>query len=101
MWEIIPDENFGLSLDPSHLIWEMIDYERVIHEFAEKLLHAHAKDLHVDRDGLYHNGMLSQGIGWQVPRLPGRGDVDWAKFIGALKAVGYNYVVSIEHEDRD
>jgi sugar phosphate isomerase/epimerase len=101
MWEIIPDENFGLNLDPSHLIWQMIDYERVIHEFAEKLFHVHAKDLHADRDGLYNNGVLSLGMGWQIPRLPGRGDVDWAKFIGALKSVGYDYVVSIEHEDRD
>ncbi len=34
MWEIIPDDNFGLNLDPSHLILQMIDYERVIREFA-------------------------------------------------------------------
>jgi sugar phosphate isomerase/epimerase len=101
MWEIIPDDNFGLNLDPSHLILQMIDYERVIKEFSDKLFHVHAKDLHIDRDGLYNNGVLAQGMGWQVPRLPGRGDVDWAKFIGALKSVGYDYVVSIEHEDRD
>lgn len=101
MWEIIPDDNFGMNLDPSHLIWQMIDYERVIHEFADKLFHVHAKDLHIDRDGLYNNGVLSLGMGWQIPRLPGRGDVDWAKFVGALKSVGYDYVVSIEHEDRD
>ena len=79
----------------------MIDYERVIKEFSDKLFHVHAKDLHVDRDGLYNNGVLSQGMGWQVPRLPGLGDVDWAKFIGELKSVGYDYVVSIEHEDRN
>ncbi|HXQ37907.1 MAG TPA: sugar phosphate isomerase/epimerase, partial [Anaerolineales bacterium] len=101
MWEIISDANFGLNLDPSHLILQMIDYEHVIHEFADKLFHVHAKDLHIDRDGLYNNGVLSQGMGWQVPRLPGRGDVDWAKFFAALKSVGYDYVVSIEHEDRD
>ena len=101
MWEIIPDDNFGLNLDPSHLILQMIDYERVIREFSCKLFHVHAKDLHIDRDGLYNNGVLSQGMGWQVPRLPGRGDVDWSKFIAALKDVGYDYVVSIEHEDRE
>jgi sugar phosphate isomerase/epimerase len=101
MWEIIPDDNFGLNLDPSHLIWQMIDYERVIREFADKLFHVHAKDLHVDRDGLYNHGVLSLGMGWQVPRLPGRGDVDWGKFFAALSDVGYDYVVSIEHEDRD
>lgn len=101
MWEIIPDNNFGLNLDPSHLILQMIDYERVIREFADKIFHVHAKDLHIDREGLYNNGVLSQGMGWQVPRLPGRGDVDWGKFFAALNDVGYDYVVSIEHEDRD
>lgn len=101
MWEIIPDDNFGLNLDPSHLIWQMIDYERVIRDFASKIIHVHAKDMHIDREGLYNNGVLSQGMGWQVPRLPGLGDVDWAKFITTLKSVGYDYVVSIEHEDRN
>jgi sugar phosphate isomerase/epimerase len=101
MWEIIPDENFGLNLDPSHLILQMIDYERVVREFSNKIFHVHAKDLHIDREGLYQNGVLSQGMGWQVPRLPGRGDMDWSRFIGALSAVGYDYVISIEHEDRE
>ncbi len=100
MWEIIPDENFGLNLDPSHLILQMIDYERVVHEFSSRIFHVHAKDLHIDREGLYNNGVLSQGMGWQVPRLPGLGDMDWAKFLAALTAVHYDYVVSIEHEDR-
>lgn len=100
MWEIIPGENFGLNLDPSHLIWQMIDYERVVGEFAERIFHVHAKDMHIDRDGLYNNGVLSQGMGWQVPRLPGLGDVDWHRFFAALTAAKYDYVVSIEHEDR-
>ncbi|MGZ9224949.1 MAG: sugar phosphate isomerase/epimerase family protein [Anaerolineales bacterium] len=100
MWEIIPDDNFGLILDPSHLILQMIDYERVIREFAGKLFQVHAKDLHIDREGLYNNGVLSQGMGWQVPRIPGLGDVDWQKFFAALTAARYDYVVSIEHEDR-
>jgi sugar phosphate isomerase/epimerase len=100
MWEIIPDDNFGLNLDPSHLILQMIDYEQVVREFAPKIFHVHAKDLHIDREGLYNNGVLSQGMGWQVPRLPGLGDVDWARFISALTAAHYDYVVSIEHEDR-
>jgi sugar phosphate isomerase/epimerase len=45
--------------------------------------------------------MLSQGMGWQVPRLPGLGDVDWVKFLTALKSIGYDDAVSIEHEDRN
>jgi sugar phosphate isomerase/epimerase len=100
MWEIIPDENFGLNLDPSHLILQMIDYERVIREFGSKIFHVHAKDLHIDHEGLYNHGVLSQGMGWQIPRLPGLGDMDWKKFFAALTAARYDYVVSIEHEDR-
>jgi sugar phosphate isomerase/epimerase len=100
MFEIIPDDNFGLNLDPSHLIWQMIDYERAVGEFKDRIFHAHAKDLHIDWDGLYNHGVTSQGMGWQIPRLPGLGDVDWGKFVAALTAVGYDYVLSIEHEDR-
>jgi len=100
MWEIIPDDNFGLNLDPSHLILQMIDYERVVREFADKIFHVHAKDLHIDWEGIYNHGVLSQGMGWQIPRLPGLGDMNWGKFFAALTAVGYDYVVSIEHEDR-
>jgi sugar phosphate isomerase/epimerase len=101
MWEIIPDDHFGLNLDPSHLILQMIDYERVVGEFASRIFHVHAKDLHIDREGLYNHGVLSQGMGWQVPRLPGLGDMDWPRFFAALTAAHYDYVVSIEHEDRN
>lgn len=100
MWEIIPDENFGLNLDPSHLILQMIDYERVVSEFKDKIFHVHAKDLQIDHEGLYENGVLSQGMGWQIPRLPGLGDMNWGRFISSLYRAGYDYVISIEHEDR-
>ena len=100
MFEEIPSERFGLNLDPSHLVWQMIDYERVVYDYADRILHVHAKDLELNRDGLYRNGVLSLGIGWQVPRLPGLGEVRWDRFLAALYAIGYDWVVSIEHEDR-
>jgi sugar phosphate isomerase/epimerase len=100
MFEIIPDQNFGLNLDPSHLIWQFIDYVRVVYEFKDRLFHIHAKDLRIDYEQLYQRGIMSLGMGWQIPRLPGLGDVNWAKFISALYGAGYDYVVSIEHEDR-
>jgi len=93
-------DNFGLNLDPSHLVLQMIDYERVIREFGSKIFHVHAKDLHIDLEGLYNNGVLAQGMVWRIPRLPGLGDMDWRKFFAALTAARYDYVVSIEHEDR-
>jgi sugar phosphate isomerase/epimerase len=100
MWEIIPDPGFGLNLDPSHLVWQMIDYTRVVYEFGSRILHVHAKDMRIDREGLYQRGVLSAGMGWEVPRLPGLGEIRWDQFISALYAVGYDYVISIEHEDR-
>jgi sugar phosphate isomerase/epimerase len=100
MWEIIPDANFGLNLDPSHLVWQMIDYVRVVYDFGPRIFHVHAKDMRVDREQLYQRGVLSLGMGWQIPRLPGLGEVQWSQFISALYAVGYDYVVSVEHEDR-
>ena len=100
MWEIIPDPSFGLNLDPSHLVWQMIDYVRVVYDFGPRILHVHAKDMRIDREQLYQRGIMSLGMGWEIPRLPGLGEVRWDQFIGALYAVGYDYVVSIEHEDR-
>jgi len=100
MFAAIPDENFGLNFDPSHLVWQFIDCDRAIREFGERIFHAHGKDLEVRPDGLYEWGVMSAGVGWQVPRLCGLGEVDWGRFFGALYAVGYDGVVSIEHEDR-
>jgi sugar phosphate isomerase/epimerase len=100
MFTTIPDENFGLNLDPSHLVWLMIDRERAVYDFADRIFHVHAKDMEVRRDGLYRHGTFSGGIGWQVPRLPGLGEVDWPRFVAALYAVGYDRWISVEHEDR-
>jgi sugar phosphate isomerase/epimerase len=100
LFEIVPDANFGLNLDPSHLVWQFIDYERAVYDFGDRIFHVHAKDMEVNRDGLYEHGVMSKGIGWQVPRIPGLGEVRWNRFVAALYAVGYDYVVSVEHEDR-
>ena len=90
----------GMNFDPSHLVWQMIDQARFIREFGPHMLHVHAKDLMIDRDGLYERGILSAGIGWQVPRMPGLGEVDWNVFFSGLYRAGYDGPVIIEHEDR-
>lgn len=100
MFEIVSDVNFGLNLDPSHLVWQFIDCPRAIREFGDRIFHTHAKDLEVRTDGLYDHGVMSAGVGWQIPRLCGLGQVDWGAFFGALYSIGYDYVTSIEHEDR-
>jgi sugar phosphate isomerase/epimerase len=100
MFEMIPSDNFGLNYDPSHLVWQFIDYIRPIHEFREKLFHVHAKDMRVDRELLYQDGVLGCGFRWAIPKLPGLGDVNWNAFASALYEVGYDFVISVEHEDR-
>jgi sugar phosphate isomerase/epimerase len=100
LFTIVPSERFGLNLDPSHLVWLQIDHERVVRDYASRILHVHAKDMEIDHDGLYRNGVLSFGMGWQIPRLPGLGEVRWDRFLSQLYRVGYDGVVSVEHEDR-
>jgi sugar phosphate isomerase/epimerase len=100
LFEIVDARNFGLNLDPSHLVWQFIDYERAVREFGPRIHHVHAKDMEIDRDGLFEQGVMSAGVGWQIPRLPGLGEIDWGRFIAALYRVGYQGAISIEHEDR-
>jgi sugar phosphate isomerase/epimerase len=100
LFAAIPAQHFGLNLDPSHLVWLMIDPERAVYDYADRIFHTHAKDLEIRRDGLYRHGTFSAGIGWQVPRLPGLGEVDWSRFVAALYGAGYDGAISVEHEDR-
>jgi sugar phosphate isomerase/epimerase len=104
MWRRILEQwggTIGLNFDPSHLILQMIDIPRFIREFGPHILHVQAKDLWIDREGLYERGVFSMGMGWQVPRLPGLGDVEWGPLFAALWRAGYDGDVIIEHEDRD
>jgi sugar phosphate isomerase/epimerase len=94
-------DTVGLNYDPSHLVWLMIDQERFIREFGPSIFHMQAKDVEINRDGLYERGVLSGGIGWQVPRLPGLGEAHWGRIFAALYRAGYDGDVIIEHEDRD
>ncbi|MGI9647228.1 MAG: sugar phosphate isomerase/epimerase family protein [Acidimicrobiia bacterium] len=94
-------ETIGLNFDPSHLVWLMIDIERAILEFGERFYFFQAKDVMIDQGGLYEYGSASTGIGWQIPRLPGLGDVDWAVVFRSLYRAGYDGPIIIEHEDRD
>jgi sugar phosphate isomerase/epimerase len=90
----------GLNYDPSHLVWLMIDQGRFIREFGPHILHFQAKDVLIDRDGLYERGTMSSGMGWQIPRLPGLGEANWREIFSNLYRVGYDGDCIIEHEDR-
>jgi sugar phosphate isomerase/epimerase len=98
MFERIPSQHFGLNFDPSHLIWQHIDYVRAIYDFRDRLVHVHAKDEKILTDLIYERGIL--GLKWHIPKLPGLGSVEWGKFFSALTDTGYRGPVCIEVEDR-
>jgi len=103
MWRRILEQwggTIGLNFDPSHLVLQMIDTRRFLKEFGPHVLHFQAKDLMIDRDGLYERGVFSLGIGWQIPRIPGLGEVDWPAVFSELYRSGYEGDCIIEHEDR-
>ncbi len=100
MFADIPSPHFGLNYDPSHLVWQQIDYIAPLYEFRDRLVHVHAKDARIDPRGLQDHGVLGYPKHWHTPKLPGQGDVRWGAFIGALNDVGYSGPVAIEVEDR-
>jgi len=101
MFEEIPSRSFGLNYDPSHLVWQRMDYIQPILSFADRLFHIHAKDVKLHLDRLDDVGILAAPIEFHTPKIPGLGDVDWAKFLQALRSVKYDGPVCIEVEDRD
>lgn len=98
MFEAIPSQSFGLNFDPSHLVWQNIDYVRCVRDFGKRFVHVHAKDARIDHDRLYERGNLD--LDWHTPKIPGLGDVDWGQFFSALTDTGYQGAVCIEVEDR-
>jgi len=101
MFEAIPDDNFGLNYDPSHFVWQHMDWLAPLTEFASRIFHVHAKDVAIDHAALDNVGILAHPLEYHAPKLPGRGDIDWAAFCEVLKASGYDGPVCVEVEDRE
>ncbi len=100
MFEEIPSDNFGLNYDPSHLVWQFMDYIRPIYEFKERIFHVHIKDAKLMREKLNDVGILATPLSFHSPKLPGLGDVDWGRFFSALTDIGYDGAACVEVEDR-
>ncbi len=100
MFEEIPSANFGLNYDPSHLVWQFMDYIGPIYEFKDRIYHVHIKDAKVLQENLNDVGILATPLSFHSPKLPGLGDVDWGKFFSALTDVGYDGAACVEVEDR-
>jgi len=100
LFEAIPSSHFGLNYDPSHLVWQQMNYINPLREFASRIFHVHAKDVRVDREKLDDVGILGTPLQYHSPKLPGLGEIDWGRFFSILGDSGYSGPVCIEVEDR-
>lgn len=100
VFEILPSDYLGINYDPSHFVWQMIDYIKPIYEFKDKIFHVHYKDIKVYHDKLDQVGIMAFPLEFMSPKLPGLGDVDWSKYVSALTDIGYDGPTCIEVEDK-
>lgn len=100
MFKIIDSPYFGLNYDPSHFVWQMMDYIKPIYEFKDKIFHVHFKDIKIYEDKLNDVGVMAYPLEFMSPKLVGLGDVNWGKFVSALTDIGYDGYACIEIEDK-
>jgi len=99
MFSDIPSPSFGLNYDPSHLVLQQMDPISPLREFKGKFFHLHAKDMTVHPERLNEVGIFAFPKEWHTPRIPGLGDINWARFMAALYEISYDGPVCIEVED--
>jgi sugar phosphate isomerase/epimerase len=100
MFNAIPSKNFGLNYDPSHLVWQMMDYTRPLFEFRDRIFHVHLKDARVEWDRINDIGIFTTPNRIHTPKIPGLGDINWGKFFSALYEIGFKGSACIEVEDK-
>lgn len=100
LFEVVPNKNFGINMDPSHFVWQMMDYISPIYEFKDRIFHVHFKDIKLYPENLKEVGTLAYPLDYMSPKLPGLGDVDWGAYVSSLNDIGYRGYACIEVEDR-
>lgn len=100
VFEILDSDFLGINYDPSHFVWQMIDYIQPLYEFRSKIFHVHYKDIKVYKDRLDQCGVMAYPLDFMSPKLPGLGDVDWGRYVSALTDIGYDGYSCIEVEDK-
>ena len=100
MFNDIPSEQFGLNYDPSHLVWQRMDWEAPLRDFSHKLFHVHAKDVRLDKHRLDRVGIMAHPLEYHTPKLPGAGEINWGRFVSILADTGYEGPLCVEVEDR-
>jgi sugar phosphate isomerase/epimerase len=100
-------ENLGVNFDPSHFFWQGVDVPAAIRALGPAIFHVHAKDVYLDRQNVAVNGVLDTKTyrlmaerSWLFRSVGfGHDEFEWKRIVSALRLAGYDYVMSIEHED--
>lgn len=100
VFSILNSDHLGINYDPSHFVWQRIDYIKPIYEFKDKIFHVHYKDIKLYADKLDDVGTMAYPLEYMSPKLPGLGDVDWGRYVSALTDIGYDGYTCIEIEDK-
>lgn len=100
VFELLNSDFIGLNYDPSHFVWQQIDYIAPLYEFKDKIFHVHYKDIKLYPEKLKDVGVMATPLQYMKPKLPGLGDVDWGTYVSALKDIGYDGYTCIEIEDK-
>lgn len=100
VFDILHSDYLGINYDPSHFVWQMMDYIAPLYEFKDKIFHVHFKDIKLYPEKLKRCGTMAYPLDYMAPKLPGLGDVDWGAYVSALTDIGYDSFVCIEVEDR-
>lgn len=100
VFSLLPSDYLGLNYDPSHFIWQQMDYIAPLYEFKKKIFHVHYKDIKIYPDKLRDVGIMAYPLQYMSPKLPGLGDVNWGKYVSALNDIGYDEYSCIEIEDK-
>lgn len=100
IFERLPYPNLGINYDPSHFVWQQMDYIAPLYEFKDRIFHVHYKDIKLFANRLKEVGVMALPLEYMAPKLPGLGDVKWGAFVSALNDIGYRGNSCIEVEDR-
>ncbi|MFA5585745.1 MAG: sugar phosphate isomerase/epimerase family protein [Saccharofermentanales bacterium] len=104
IWDIMfsemPQPNFGLNYDPSHMYLQRADYIRPLIDYKDRIFHIHLKDIKFSEEGLYRYGMFWYPSKFHAPKIPSLGGIDWRAFISALYDLRYDIPVCLEIEDK-
>lgn len=100
IFDILKSDNLGINYDPSHFVWQMMDYIAPIYEFRDKIFHVHFKDIKLYPEKLKKCGVMAYPLDYMSPKIPGLGDINWSKFVSALTDIGYDGAAVLEIEDK-